>query len=145
MQKINFQDLPSTTTPLNASNMNTLQTNVENAISNATLFEQLFNIPSVDHALGTATDLDDLYTETGIKFYSIWGNKPKKMPLTAYSYGTLIIITNSLQSMFLNIQIYITDKPNTASSSVVDKGVYIRTGKETSWVRLYGDNWGIVT
>lgn len=32
MTKINFQDLPNTTTPLNASNMNTLQTNVENAI-----------------------------------------------------------------------------------------------------------------
>ena len=30
MQKINFQDLPSTTTPLNANNLNQLQTNVEN-------------------------------------------------------------------------------------------------------------------
>lgn len=32
MTKINFQDLPNTTTPLNASNLNTLQTNVEDAI-----------------------------------------------------------------------------------------------------------------
>ena len=32
MTKINFQDLPSTTTPLNASNLNTLQSNVESAI-----------------------------------------------------------------------------------------------------------------
>ena len=33
MQKINFQNLPNTTTPLNATNMNQLQTNVENAIN----------------------------------------------------------------------------------------------------------------
>lgn len=32
MQKINFQNLPNTTTPVNATNLNQLQTNVENAI-----------------------------------------------------------------------------------------------------------------
>lgn len=32
MQKINFQNLPDTTTPVNATNLNALQTNVENAI-----------------------------------------------------------------------------------------------------------------
>lgn len=32
MDKINFQDLPNTTTPINATNLNQLQTNVENAI-----------------------------------------------------------------------------------------------------------------
>ena len=33
MQKINFQDLPSTTTPINASNLNLVQTNIENFIN----------------------------------------------------------------------------------------------------------------
>ena len=33
MQKINFQNLPNTTTPVNATNLNQLQTNVENAIN----------------------------------------------------------------------------------------------------------------
>lgn len=33
MQKINFQDLPSTETPIKATNLNLLQTNVENAIN----------------------------------------------------------------------------------------------------------------
>lgn len=33
MNKINFENLPSTATPLNASNLNLLQTNVENAIN----------------------------------------------------------------------------------------------------------------
>lgn len=32
MQKINFQDLPSTTTPISATNLNAMQTNVETAI-----------------------------------------------------------------------------------------------------------------
>lgn len=36
MQKINFQNLPSTTTPVNATNLNALQTNVENAIPTKT-------------------------------------------------------------------------------------------------------------
>lgn len=30
MQKINFQDLPNTNTPINASNLNLLQSNIEN-------------------------------------------------------------------------------------------------------------------
>lgn len=33
MQKINFNDLPDTNTPINSSNLNQLQTNVENAIN----------------------------------------------------------------------------------------------------------------
>lgn len=33
MQKINFNDLPNTETPINSSNLNQLQTNVENAIN----------------------------------------------------------------------------------------------------------------
>ena len=32
MQKINFQNLPSTSTPLNATNLNQMQDNIENAI-----------------------------------------------------------------------------------------------------------------
>lgn len=37
MQKITFEDLPSTNTPLNANNLNTLQDNVEDAINNILL------------------------------------------------------------------------------------------------------------
>lgn len=35
MQKINFQDLPSTTTPINASNLNQIQDNMEGAFKNS--------------------------------------------------------------------------------------------------------------
>lgn len=33
MDKINFQNLPNTTTPVNATNLNQLQTNVENTLN----------------------------------------------------------------------------------------------------------------
>lgn len=33
MNKINFENLPSTNTPINATNLNQLQTNIENAIT----------------------------------------------------------------------------------------------------------------
>lgn len=36
MEKINFKDLPNTDTPINSSNLNQLQTNVENAINDDT-------------------------------------------------------------------------------------------------------------
>ena len=35
MKKIEFKNLPDTTTPINATNLNKLQTNVENAVSEA--------------------------------------------------------------------------------------------------------------
>lgn len=41
MNKINFTNLPNTTTPLNATNMNLLQTNVEDAITDS-VATQLF-------------------------------------------------------------------------------------------------------
>ena len=48
MQKINFQDLPSTATPLSANNLNQLQTNVENAING--LFEMGSWTPVMNNA-----------------------------------------------------------------------------------------------
>lgn len=38
MEKITFENLPSTNTPLNATNLNLLQTNVENAINGYVLY-----------------------------------------------------------------------------------------------------------
>lgn len=43
MQKINFQNLPNTTTPVNATNLNQLQTNVESEI-NGRDYRQSFTI-----------------------------------------------------------------------------------------------------
>ena len=43
MQKINFENLPSTNTPLSAENLNTMQDNIENAI------------PTIDSATSTTS------------------------------------------------------------------------------------------
>lgn len=53
MQKINFQNLPSTATPVNATNLNTLQTNVENGT-----VQQEY--------LGSNPDINSLKTKSGI-------------------------------------------------------------------------------
>lgn len=53
MQKINFQDLPSTSTPLNANNLNQLQTNVENAINGVIESGENANGNYVKYADGT--------------------------------------------------------------------------------------------
>lgn len=113
--------------------------------SKKSLLDLLFGMPNAEHSLGTSANVNNLYTEYGIKSYSIWGNMPKNMPTGAYAYGTLIIITNSLNFMFLNIQIYITDGVHTASSSTTDRGVYVRTGQANGWARLYGGNVGVTS
>lgn len=51
MTKINFTNLPNTSTPLNATNMNALQTNVENAINevannNGRISNNMFSLSS---------------------------------------------------------------------------------------------------
>ena len=53
MQKINFQNLPSTTTPVSAGNLNQLQTNVENGT-----VQQEY--------LGNNPDINSLKTKSGI-------------------------------------------------------------------------------
>ena len=50
MTKITFKDLPDTSTPLNASNLNTLQDNVENAISVVA-----GDIPTIDSSVSTSS------------------------------------------------------------------------------------------
>lgn len=60
MQKINFQNLPSTTTPVNASNLNQVQTNVENEFT-----DYLKNFRNVDNV-----NLNDL-TTSGIYYCGV--------------------------------------------------------------------------
>lgn len=50
MTKITFKDLPDTSTPLNASNLNTLQDNVENAINTVA-----GDIPTIDSSVSTSS------------------------------------------------------------------------------------------
>ena len=64
MEKINFQDLPSTTTPLNSANLNQMQDNMENAIIPTKLITISATAPS------TATIGDMYYNTTDNKVYT---------------------------------------------------------------------------
>lgn len=57
MQKINFQNLPSTSTPINATNLNALQTNVENAINLVSTYS------TTETIIGTWIDGKPLYRQ----------------------------------------------------------------------------------
>lgn len=61
MEKIIFEDLPSTKTPLNAENLNQLQTNVENAIKevdNRTIYS------TTEQVVGTWINGKPIYRKT---------------------------------------------------------------------------------
>ena len=64
MEKINFQDLPSTSTPLNSTNLNQMQDNMEDAIVPIKL------VTISDTAPGTATIGDMYYNTTDNKVYT---------------------------------------------------------------------------
>lgn len=64
MDKINFSNLPSTTTPINATNLNQVQTNVDNA--------------KVEKTVALANpNLNDVTTQTGFYFINQGTNRPE--------------------------------------------------------------------
>lgn len=75
MQKINFQNLPSTTTPVNATNLNQVQTNVENE------FNKLENYSTTEQVIGTWIDNKPVYrrilsqsTASGANYQYLFNN-----------------------------------------------------------------------
>lgn len=58
MEKIIFEDLPSTETPLNAENLNQIQTNMENAINEV---NNKFNYSTEEQIVGTWIDKKPIY------------------------------------------------------------------------------------
>ena len=64
MEKINFQDLPSTSTPLSSTNLNQMQDNMEDAIIPIKL------VTISDTAPGSATTGDTYYNTTDNKVYT---------------------------------------------------------------------------
>lgn len=67
MEKINFQDLPSTSTPLNSTNLNQMQANMEDAIIPIKL------VTISDTAPGSATTGDMYYNTADNKVYTAIG------------------------------------------------------------------------
>lgn len=72
MTKINFTNLPDTSTPLNATNMNALQTNVENAINGVIESGSNANGYYAKYADGTMICTKQVFITAEIT--SSWGN-----------------------------------------------------------------------
>lgn len=73
MEKIIFEDLPSTKTPLNAEILNQIQINMENAINELNKnLDNKFNYSTEEQIIGKWTDNSTLYQQT------ISGNTPSE-------------------------------------------------------------------
>lgn len=70
MQKINFQDLPNTTSPVNATNLNAIQTNVEN------VFNGTESMGNINVAGITSTTGVDKYSTNEIRVGTWIDGKP---------------------------------------------------------------------
>lgn len=90
MAKITFQDLPNTTTPINASNLNAMQTNTENAIADAKQ-----TTPAQAN-----TNFNDLST-TGTYFFGSVPTGNNKPATTGLQSGVLEVFKHSTSSLIL--------------------------------------------
>lgn len=81
MEKIIFEDLPSTNTPINAENLNKIQENVENEINNK------FKYSTEEQIIGTWIDGKPLYR--------------KKITITEIGTGTSLNIEN-MENIFID-------------------------------------------
>jgi hypothetical protein len=93
MQKINFENLPSTNTPINATNLNAIQDNTESAINSAinSVISTIASLISVDY-------LDDIEGSITIGNIGIeWG-----VVQVTPSYGSSPNFYGSVQVNFKN-------------------------------------------
>lgn len=96
MQKINFQDLPSTTTPINATNLNAIQTNAETEINKAIKTNDASILASVTPINITPTAGSN-YAPYGNSFY--------------YKIGTRVHVHLGLQGLTPDTNQYVATMP----------------------------------
>lgn len=122
MDKINFSNLPSTTTPVNATNLNLLQTNTENAIASS---------QDADYVT-TSANLND-YKNSGSYYFS---QTPTNVP-TGSSNGWLHVLAIGTQANHSCKQVWYRRGTNNEN----DFMTYVRTydangGTWSTWHKL---------
>lgn len=118
MQKINFQNLPSTSTPLNATNLNQMQDNIETAINTVA-----GDIPTV---------VDSLTGSSTTDAPSVHAVNEKINTITSYSTTEVVIGTHNNKPLYKK-GLETTALPNTSVNSY-------NTGIENidKVIKLYG-------
>ena len=103
MNKINFENLPSTNTPLNAENLNAMQNNIENAINNILQSGTTNNVNYIKYIDGTLIQ----YGKVTLQSYT----GRSSGGLTYWSQATTITLPVS----FLNVNYSVTTNVNLAN------------------------------
>lgn len=103
MNKINFENLPSTNTPLNAENLNAMQNNIENAINNILQSGTTNNVNYIKYIDGTLIQ----YGKVTLQSYT----GRSSGGLTYWSQETTITLPVS----FLNVNYSVTTNVNLAN------------------------------
>lgn len=98
MQKIEFKDLPDTTTPITADNLNLLQDNIENVIT--PMQNSLLNLVGKGY---DNVDLNDM-TTTGI-YYMRTGITNTPPSATGYLYLLVMHVGNSTDLVQMAIRV----------------------------------------
>lgn len=130
MQKITFENLPSTNTPLNASNLNTLQDNVENAFNNTygtsqtegysqEYINSLPNAITVRLSDNQSAAISSSYTRVKIAFNRLVAQAGDK--LTFDSTNNCIVIGAGVNHIEVSANAVISN----GSNSISDRYVYI--------------------
>lgn len=125
MDKITFENLPRTTTPLNAENMNAIQTNAENAINAADVLRvNGTNINEND-------DLDN-YTTAGVYYCNSTAicNSLANCPVTSVGFKLIVEYLHTTTRMVQIIKL-----------NAVNPKIYIRnyTGSWNEWTKIVDD------
>lgn len=105
MTKITFEDLPSTNTPLNANNLNTLQDNVEDAIDDVA-----GDIPTVDSSTSTSST-----------------NPVENQAITNYVDGEITTLSGQITGLSTITEG--TGTPNSSYVGAVENNKWTRVGK----------------
>lgn len=102
MQKINFQNLPSTTTPINATNLNAIQTNVENVFNGSEAMgnivvtgirtKNIFDGIMINGTIDTTNgNIDSTYSDYSIASVNLIPVKPNTTYTISFSGGNYVI------------------------------------------------------
>lgn len=139
MEKINFKDLPSTDTPIDSTNLNLLQTNVENAINDVIengegyiKFGDGTQIcyGNVEFNIGTMTQKSPFWqyqdTNLSINFAKAFVSKPiLSGTIVAGNYASLLYVINCTNEKITQLNILMLSDASNQKTNIN----YIAIGK----------------
>ena len=156
MDKITFKDYPDTTTPLNANNLNQMQTNIENAIDgNAMSIENIeSNVAAIENDISTiynnistiGTDANSLNNRvTAIENYKGIATYGDGFIDASYTTDPFILtqIGTPNQSLYFVITLFFSYRTTTANRTqvAIPYNYSAETIKNTVYIRYYIGGW----